>query len=183
MSLILVEGDKPVLDSGGLTVKSQYVALRRLSKGCRAPSWAKSEWGLALSRLALVLGLSTIIATSSAIAQITQIIDASGDGMGNSVANALGIAVDSAGNTYVTTWGAGSDAFRITPGGTITQIIDSTGKMDSRSPLEASSRRSLTIPVMVRTVLEVRIGRASRFMGSMSTWPDMGRRTHSRSPG
>ena len=57
---------------------------------------------------------------------ITEIIDATGDGGGNTMSFARGIAVDGSGNAFV--GGATSDnVFKITPGGTITQIIDATG--------------------------------------------------------
>ena len=57
---------------------------------------------------------------------ITQIIDRTGDGAGNGLDSPQGIAVDGAGTVYVT--GRDSDnAFKITPGGVITEIIDITG--------------------------------------------------------
>ena len=57
---------------------------------------------------------------------ITEIIDATGDGAGNTLNGPFGIAVDGSGNVYVT--GDFSDnAFKITPGGVITEIIDGTG--------------------------------------------------------
>ena len=56
----------------------------------------------------------------------TEIIDATGDGAGNPLGFPSGIAVDGAGNVYVT--GQFSDnAFQVTPSGGITEIIDSTG--------------------------------------------------------
>jgi len=57
---------------------------------------------------------------------ITQIIDSTGDGAGNTLSSPWGLAVDSSGNVYVA--GSLSDnAFKITPGGVISEIIDSTG--------------------------------------------------------
>ena len=57
---------------------------------------------------------------------ITEIIDATGDGAGNTLSIPFGIAVDGSGNVFVA--GAVSDnVFKITPGGTITEIIDATG--------------------------------------------------------
>ena len=66
---------------------------------------------------------------STAHAQtITQIIDVTGDGAGNTLSGSRGIAVDGAGNVYVT--GADSDnAFKITPAGLITKILVATGAL------------------------------------------------------
>ena len=62
---------------------------------------------------------------------ITQIIDANGDGAGNELYSPSGVAVDGSGNVYVTgrsLFASASDnAFKITPGGVITEIIDPTG--------------------------------------------------------
>jgi hypothetical protein len=67
------------------------------------------------------------LGASAADAQtITQIIDSTGDGTGNSLSRSQGIVVDSSGNVYVAGFG-NSNAFKITPGGVITEIIDSTG--------------------------------------------------------
>ncbi len=57
---------------------------------------------------------------------ITQIIDATGDGAGNTLGAPHGIAADAAGNVYVTGEGS-NNAFKITPTGVITEIIDATG--------------------------------------------------------
>ena len=76
----------------------------------------------------VVLGIGLALVPANALAQgsITEIIDASGDGAGNLLDVAFGVAVDDAGNVYVT--GTFSDnAFQITPAGTITEIIDATG--------------------------------------------------------
>ena len=57
---------------------------------------------------------------------ISQIIDSTGDGGGNSLAIPTLIAVDGSGDVFVT--GQASDnVFKITPEGTITQIIDAAG--------------------------------------------------------
>ena len=57
---------------------------------------------------------------------ITEIIDSSGDGLGNALTLTWGVATDSSGNVYVS--GVVSDnVFKITPGGTITLILDATG--------------------------------------------------------
>ena len=56
----------------------------------------------------------------------TEIINSTGDGMGNTLNFPFGIALDSSGNVFVS--GAFShNAFQIDPNGAITQIIDSTG--------------------------------------------------------
>ena len=66
------------------------------------------------------------LVTSASPAQITEIIDAAGDGTGNPFDEPYSIAVDGSGNIYVA--GFHSDnAFKITPGGVITEIIDATG--------------------------------------------------------
>ncbi len=57
---------------------------------------------------------------------ITEIIDAAGDGSGNTLDIPTGIAVDGSGNVYVTGF-VTDNAFKITPGGVITEIIDATG--------------------------------------------------------
>ena len=57
---------------------------------------------------------------------ITEIIDAMGDGAGNTLDTPRGFVVDGLGNVFVT--GDSSDnAFRIAPDDTITEIIDATG--------------------------------------------------------
>lgn len=53
-------------------------------------------------------------------------INATGDGMGNSLSGPRGIAVDDSGNAYVT-GSYSNNAFKITPDGAITEIIDPTG--------------------------------------------------------
>jgi cysteine-rich repeat protein len=57
---------------------------------------------------------------------ITQIIDATGDGEGNTLTRPTDVAVDESGNVYVA-GGLGHNAFRIDPSGGITEIIDATG--------------------------------------------------------
>ncbi len=77
----------------------------------------------------ILLGLS---ATTSA--QITEIIDATGDGGGNVLDNIIGLARDASDNIFVV--GSSSDnVFKITPGGVITEIIDATG--DGTNTLDA----------------------------------------------
>ena len=77
--------------------------------------------------VALVVGVTALFPAPSIVAaQITEIIDSTGDGMGNTLNYPEGIAVDGNGNVYVA--GIDSDnAFKITSGGVITEIIDSTG--------------------------------------------------------
>ena len=57
---------------------------------------------------------------------ITEIIDATGDGAGNSLDGPRGITIDTVGNTYIAGWFS-NNAFKITPAGVITEIIDATG--------------------------------------------------------
>ena len=76
---------------------------------------------------------------------ISEIIDANGDGNGNTLDGPRGVAVDSTGNVYVA--GGGSDnVFKITPGGTITEIIDSTG--DGTNDLDSPA--GLTVDLIGR---------------------------------
>jgi len=89
----------------------------------------------------LPLAVSLIIILSSApIAYAmfltpVEIIDATGDGSGNTLSSVEGVATDSSGNVFVT--GAiSNNVFKITPGGTITEIINSTG--DGTSPLNSA---------------------------------------------
>ena len=66
------------------------------------------------------------LAPSGVDAQVTELIDAAGDGMGNGLTGAYGVAVDAARNVYVT--GDQSDnVFRIEPTGVVTQILDASG--------------------------------------------------------
>ena len=63
---------------------------------------------------------------------ITEIIDATGDGVGKPLHRPFGVAVDDSDNVYV----AGYDSrnvFKITPGGTITEIINETGDGNGNS--------------------------------------------------
>ncbi|MEZ5215131.1 MAG: SBBP repeat-containing protein [Ilumatobacteraceae bacterium] len=56
---------------------------------------------------------------------ITEIIDSTGDGAGNLLSRPYGVAVDGAGNAYVT--GSTLTTCSGVPGGVITEIIDATG--------------------------------------------------------
>jgi hypothetical protein len=61
---------------------------------------------------------------------ITAIIDSSGDGAGNGMSSPLDVAVDGLGNAFVVAGSgasSGSGAFKITPGGVVTEIIDLDG--------------------------------------------------------
>ena len=69
--------------------------------------------------VAVALGFGLALLPVNVMAQgiITEIIDASGDGAGNPLANPFGVAVDGAGNVYVSGVGSSDNAFQITPGG------------------------------------------------------------------
>ncbi len=80
------------------------------------------------------LGVLIILISPAAVsAQFTEIIDALGDGQGHVLESPDGIAIDGSGNVYVAGYKS-CNVFKITPGGTITQIIDETG--DGFSPLD-----------------------------------------------
>ena len=70
----------------------------------------------------LLLGIGGPVAGQT----ITEIIDSTGDGAGNTLNAPKPIAVDGSGNVYVTGFFS-SNAFKITPGGVITEIIDANG--------------------------------------------------------
>jgi hypothetical protein len=72
--------------------------------------------------LAAVLVLAPVVGH----AQITQIVDSTGDGTNDLDSPGQHAATDAAGNLYVTGFFS-ENAFKVTPGGTVTQIIDSTG--------------------------------------------------------
>ena len=76
--------------------------------------------------LSFVLGLTLAVQPVDAAAQITEIIDTTGDGGGNPLDGSRGVAVDSGGNVFVV--GSSSrNVFKIAPGGATTEIIDITG--------------------------------------------------------
>jgi len=94
-------------------------------------------------RLAAAAGLGLTLLDPVAGAQCTtQILDSTGDGVGNALDLPGGIATDELGNVYVT--GLASDnAFQVTPGGTITEIVDFTGDgMGTGSTTPAPSPRT-----------------------------------------
>ncbi len=76
----------------------------------------------------LAIGLALVLPGTAQVAgqTITQLIDATGDGGGNTLDRPRGITVDAAGNVYVAGYTT-HNAFKIEPDGTITEIIDSTG--------------------------------------------------------
>ncbi len=57
---------------------------------------------------------------------ITEIIDTTGDGVGNALDSPSGVALALSGNVYAV-GGQSNNAFEITPGGTIAEIVDATG--------------------------------------------------------
>jgi predicted nucleic-acid-binding Zn-ribbon protein len=88
----------------------------------------------------MMLGVAVLALATPSNAQyvITEIIDSTGDGAGNSLVGAWGVAADSSGNVYVVGQ-ASNNAFKIANPGTcstsgtpcmITEIIDATGDGD-----------------------------------------------------
>jgi hypothetical protein len=76
--------------------------------------------------LLIVTVVSLTIARPVTGQTITQIMDATGDGVGHTLTNPLGVAVDGSGNIYVTGYFS-HNAFKITPAGVVTQIIEAAG--------------------------------------------------------
>ena len=72
-------------------------------------------------------GTSVVIPTLSVPpSTITEILDAAGDGTGNTLTEPQAVAVDGSGNAYVT-GRMSHNVFEVTPAGVITEIIDATG--------------------------------------------------------
>ena len=69
---------------------------------------------------------SWALASATATAQISEIIDSTGDGAGQVLTMARSTAVDSAGNVYVTGF-TSDNVFRIAPDGAITEVVDEFG--------------------------------------------------------
>ena len=84
----------------------------------------RENWSILAVIVILVASVPLVYA---AFLPPVEIIDSTGDGGGNTLNSPRGIAVDTAGNVYVTGGFPGHNAFKITPGGAITEIIDSTG--------------------------------------------------------
>jgi len=105
--------------------KCRLFTIRKDMKEDLPPDSRRTWWKKALILTLLAVFLVTL--ASAAQAQtITEIIDATGDGTGNTMEGPNDVAVDSSGNVYLA--GRDSDnAFKITPGGVITEIIDATG--------------------------------------------------------
>ncbi len=89
----------------------------------------------AWARGLLAVAALIVLGSGNARAVITEIIDANGDGLGNTLSEPIGIAVDSAENVYLVGFST-DNAFKITPGGVITQIIDANG--DGTNALDGS---------------------------------------------
>jgi len=77
------------------------------------------------------IGLTSPIAYALVLTPV-EIIDSTGDGGGNTLSVPNSVATDSLGNVFVIGT-ISNNVFKITPGGTITEIIDSTG--DGGNPL------------------------------------------------
>lgn len=80
----------------------------------------------AWARGLLALAALIVLGSGNARAVITEIIDANGDGLGNTLSEPIGIAVDSAENVYLVGFST-DNAFKITPGGVISEIIKANG--------------------------------------------------------
>jgi DNA-binding beta-propeller fold protein YncE len=84
---------------------------------------------MAITRFFIRLLASTLLLTTipPVFAQtITEIITATGDGLGNVLQGTFAIDTDTSGNVYVS--GQDSDnVFKITPAGVVSKIIDSAG--------------------------------------------------------
>ncbi|MAB79728.1 MAG: hypothetical protein CMJ89_10295, partial [Planctomycetes bacterium] len=76
---------------------------------------SQARW-IGASRLLVALASAVFLMASIGAAQITQIIDATGDGAGNTLGFPYGIAVDGSGNVFVTGSNT-NNAFKVTPGG------------------------------------------------------------------
>jgi cysteine-rich repeat protein/predicted outer membrane repeat protein len=85
-----------------------------------------ASWQLNRRTIMALLVTTALSIARVAGAQITQVIDGTGDGT-HWLGAPSAIAVDTSGNVYVAGGFQSNNAFKITPGGTITQIIDSAG--------------------------------------------------------
>lgn len=78
------------------------------------------------SRFLFAAGFLALTTLAAASPQITEIIDATGDGQGNTLSASTGIVVDGQGHAYVTSQN-NNRVFRISPGGVVTVAADATG--------------------------------------------------------
>ncbi len=92
----------------------------------RSEDTMSARFAVRLASLPVLLLLAVQFPSSIGTAQITEIIDPTGDGAGNGLAMPYQVAVDGARNVYVVGYSS-CNAFQITPTGTITEIIDITG--------------------------------------------------------
>ena len=102
---------------------------------------------------AISLGLALLPVTVLAQGTITQIIDGSGDGAGNTLGRPQGIAVDGAGNVYVA--GFGTDMIR-------TDGIGLTDAICAHEKPEAQVRHRLAVGIWVEPGSEGRYILADR---------------------
>jgi len=109
--------EKPVKSFTGFI----YVRRRALSTAEIHTSFRTSVRSLLAAAIAV-----TPLASPSVGQTITEIIDAGGDGVGNILDTATGIALDGVGNVYMA-GRVSNNAFKVTPGGVITEIIDASG--------------------------------------------------------
>ena len=105
-----------------------------------APSRQSAGWNRVRRRLFATLAcVATLSAASTAQAQIVEIIDGSGDGSGSNVLrNPNDIALDDAGTVYVI-GSVSNNAYKISPAGTITEIINRDSGGTNQGPNAPSS--------------------------------------------
>ena len=90
----------------------------------------------ATARVLWTAPIALALASASAGQTITEIIDATGDGAGNILDYSYTLAVDGFGNVYVNGLES-NNAFKVTPQGVITELIQMTG--DAANAIAADS--------------------------------------------
>jgi hypothetical protein len=80
---------------------------------------------------------------------VTEILDATGDGLGNPLNGPRQLATDAAGNVYVTGWHS-RNVFKVAPGGVVTEWMDSPNVAEVFQPLAIASDAAGTVLVATR---------------------------------